>query len=70
MTRIYKKHTFDERLLCVERYLSGESARSIERELGIHHNGVLLYAAKYERFGAEGLCKQPNVRPTYALKCR
>ena len=65
---MYKKHTFEERLLSVQRYLSGESSWQISLDLGIDHQEIPVYVAKYKTYGENGLRKQRNVRPTYSLK--
>lgn len=65
---MYKKHTFEERLLAVQRYLSGESSNSISIDLGINNKLIPIYVAQYKKYGEEGLRKQPNVRATYSLK--
>ena len=43
-----KEHTFEERLLCVQRYLNGESATSISKDIGIDDHYIVLYAAQYK----------------------
>ena len=63
-----KKHTFEERLLCVQRYLNGESATSISKDIGIDDHYIVLFAARYKQSGELGLKRQPNVRSTYELK--
>jgi len=63
-----KKHTFEERLLAVQRYLSGDYAKQIEKDLGLGEHYIPIYVAKYKAFGEQGLRKQLNIRPTYMLK--
>lgn len=65
---MYKKHTFEERLIAVQRYLTGESSRRISQDLGINLYDIIVYVAKYNMYGEAGLRKQPNIRPTYSLK--
>jgi transposase len=52
-----KKHSFEVRLLVVHRYLNGDSAKQIEKDLGVGENYSPIYVAKYKVFGEEGLRK-------------
>lgn len=57
-------HPIEEKLIVVKRYLSGESATSLEREYGIDHHDIVMYANRYKRFGEEGLKPQvPKITP-------
>lgn len=59
-----KTHPIEEKLVVVKRYLSGESATSLEREYGIDHHDIVMYANRYKRFGEDGLKPQvPKVTP-------
>ena len=49
------KHSFEEKLIVVKRYLSGESATSLEHEYGIDHHDVVMYVNRYVRYGEDGL---------------
>lgn len=53
-----KTHSIEEKLLVVKRYLSGDTATSLEREFGIDHHDVVLYVNRYKRYGEEGLKRQ------------
>ena len=50
-----KEHSLEEKLVVVKRYLSGESATSLEHEYGIDHHDVVMYANRYVRCGEDGL---------------
>ena len=65
---MYIKHTFSERLLSVQRYLSGDPCALIARELGLRETDIPIYVALYNKYGELGLHKQPNVRASYRLK--
>lgn len=50
-----KTHPLDEKLVVVRRYLAGECASLLERQFGIDHHDIVMYANRYVRFGEEGL---------------
>ena len=50
-----KEHSLEEKLVVVKRYLSGESATSLEHEYGIDHHDVVMYVNRYVRYGEDGL---------------
>ena len=50
-----KEHPLEEKLIVVKRYLSGESATSLEHEYGIDHHDVVMYVNRYVRYGEDGL---------------
>lgn len=57
-------HSIEEKLIVVKRYLSGEGATSLEREYGIDHHSIVMYANRYRRFGEDGLKPQaPKITP-------
>ena len=62
------RHTFEERLLCAQRYLDGEAACQIGKDYGIDHHDVIAYGLRYESYGESGLHKQPYVIASYAQK--
>ena len=49
------KHSLEEKLIVVKRYLSGDSATSLEHEYGIDHHDVVMYVNRYVRYGEDGL---------------
>lgn len=66
---MYRKHTFEEKLLAVQRYLNGEgSSKEIGRDLGLDHHDVIIYSLRYKRLGEDGLRRQPYVIATYEQK--
>ena len=50
-----KEHPLEEKLIAVKRYLSGESATSLEHEYGIDHHDVVMYVNRYVHYGEDGL---------------
>ncbi len=65
---MYNKHTFEERLTPIERFLSGEPAQRIAKELGLSNVKIQIYTTLYEAFGEDGFRRRPNIRPAFALK--
>ena len=63
-----KTHSFEEKLIVVQRYLSGESASSLESTYGIDHHDVVMYVNRYARYGEEGL--KPRVRKVTPLEVK
>ena len=50
-----RTHPLEEKLVVVRRYLAGECASVLERQFGIDHHDIVMYANRYVRFGEEGL---------------
>lgn len=50
-----KVHSLKEKLVVVKRYLSGESATSLEHEYGIDHYDVVMYVNRYVRYGEDSM---------------
>ena len=49
------KHSIEERLSAVKRYLNGEASTFIEKQTGIDHHDIIVYAMRYRRDGLSGL---------------
>ena len=62
------KHSLEEKLLVVQRYLSGESASSLESVYGIDHHDVIMYVNRYARYGKDGL--KPRVSRVTPLEVK
>ena len=45
------KHSIEERLSAVQRYLNGEASTFIEKQTGIDHHDIIVYAMRYRRDG-------------------
>lgn len=59
-----KVHSVEERLTAVKLYLSGRTAKSLEKEFGIDHNDLVALVKRYQRHGIEGLQHRiPRPRP-------
>lgn len=50
-----KVHSLKEKLVVVKRYLSGESAMSLEHEYGIDHHDVVMHVNRYVRYGEDSM---------------
>lgn len=49
------KHSIEERLVAVQRYLNGEASTLIARQTGIDHHDIIVYAMRYQKDGMGGL---------------
>ena len=67
---MYKKHTYEERLLAVEKCLSGIASKTVARQMGIEPNDVRLWFARYQAEGPIGLLKRPMKHADFAEKCK
>ena len=52
---MYRHHNFEERLKIVSRLQSGESLRSLCKELKMDKKNVRLWYLRYKKYGEEGL---------------
>lgn len=50
-----RKHSIEERLAAVQRYLNGEASTLIAKQTGIDHHDIIVYAMRYQREGMAGL---------------
>lgn len=62
------KHTFEKKLSIVSHVKNGIPISRISREYGIHERMILEWVRKHDRFGDQGLHKQPNTRATGKFK--
>ena len=67
---MYKKHTYEERLLAVEKCLSGIASKTVARQMGIEPNDVRVWFARYQAEGPIGLLKRPMKHADFAEKCK
>ena len=56
------KRTVQERLEIVQRFLAGEPATSIQKQTGMDHNDIEIYALRYQKDGISGLSDKPTTR--------
>lgn len=52
---MYRRHTFEERLLIISRLISGESLEAICKEGKLDKKMVRQWLLRYEKYGEEGL---------------
>lgn len=55
------KHSIQEKLIAVIRFLNGEPSTFIERQTGIDHHDIIMLAKRYERDGIAGLEDLPHI---------
>ena len=67
---MYKKHSFEERLLAVKKCLEGHALKRVARELGLSWHEVSGWLARYQREGEIGLQKYPMKRADFEEKCK
>ena len=67
---MYKKHTYEERLLAVEKCLSGIAPKTVARQMGIEPNYVSIWLSCYQLEGPIGLLKRPMKHADFAEKCK
>ena len=67
---MYKKHTYEERLLAVEKCLSGIAPKTVARQMGIEPNYVSTWLSSYQLEGPIGLLKRPMKHADFAEKCK
>lgn len=54
------KHSLEKRLEAVQRYLNGEASTFLEKELGIDHSEIVVYALRFKKDGIAGLEDRPG----------
>lgn len=59
-----KRHSIQERLVAVTRYLNGEPSTLVAKQTGIDHHDIISYAKRYERDGLAGLEDRPKIHRT------
>lgn len=59
---MYRRHRFEERLNIISRILTGESVRSLCRELRLDRHEVCQWYLRYKKYGEDGL---RGIRPSH-----
>ena len=67
---MYKKHSFEERLLAVQKCLEGNPPKSVGRQMGLDNTDVSEWLLRYQQEGIAGLQKRPVKRANFAEKCK
>lgn len=62
------RRSFEERLNIVSQAKAGKPIRKLSREHGLHKDKILEWVRKYDRYGEDGLKKQPNVHVSGEFK--
>lgn len=62
------RHTFEEKLNIVSLIKNGNPILRISRACHIREGMILEWVRKYDRYGEQGLHKQPNIRATPEIK--
>lgn len=62
------KHTFEEKLNIVSLVKNGKPILRISRECHIREGMILEWVRKYDRYGEQGLHKQPRINATPEVK--
>ena len=60
--------SFEERLKIVLQAKEGKPVRLLSRQYSLHENKILEWVRKYDKYGQEGLKKQPNIKATGEFK--
>ena len=60
--------SYEERLSVVLQANSGRPIRELSREYGLHENKITEWVRKHDKYGADSLKKQPNIKATGSLK--
>lgn len=64
------RRSFEERLNIVLQAKSGKPIRVLSREHALHENKILEWVRKYDKYGQDGLKKQPNIKASGELRER
>lgn len=57
------KYIFARKLYLVSEVNAGKSIKALSREYNLHENKLLEWSRLYERYGNDGLKKQPKLKP-------
>ena len=63
------KHSYEEKLLAVQKCLEGHAPRSVARQMGLSSNELYVWLSRYHRDGESGLQKHPMKRANFIEKC-
>ena len=64
------KHSYETRLLAVQKCLAGHAPKGVARELGINAHHVSEWLLRYQQEGIAGLQKRPPKRANFVEKCK
>jgi transposase-like protein len=64
------KHSFEERLLAVQKCLEGQAPYAVGQELKIDEHAVKAWLERYKLKGEAGLRKATKKRVSFAKKCK
>ena len=64
------KHSYEKRLLAVQKCLKGYAPKSVARELGLVAKDLYVWLERYEREGIAGLQKMPMKHANFVEKCK
>ena len=64
-----RKHSFEERLLAVQKCLEGRAPNSVAKEMGLPRNDLREWLGYYQRDGVSGLQDRPIKRTNFVEKC-
>jgi transposase len=62
------KYHYEERLKIVKAYFSGLTYREITNKYGVNQFDLLIWVARYQKYGSHGLMRQPYTRSNYAFR--
>ena len=64
------KHSYEKRLLAVQKCLEGHAPKSVGRQMGIAEHYISEWLSRYQLEGVSGLQKHPYKRADFAEKCK
>ena len=67
---MYKKHSYEERLLAVQKCLEGQAPEAVGHQMHIDPHDVREWLLRYEFEGISGLEKRPMKHAEFAEKCK
>lgn len=62
------KYTYEKKLQIVNEAKSGKPIKVLSKENNVHENKILEWVRLYDRYGFDGLKKQPKLNPTPEFK--
>lgn len=67
---LFMARSFEERLNVVLQAKEGKPIRTFSREYSLHETKIMEWVRKYDKYGQDGLKKQPNIKASGELKER
>ena len=64
------KHSFEDRLLAVQKCLEGQAPYAVGQQLKVDEHDVKAWLERYQLKGEAGLRKKPTRRVSFAKKCK